>query len=251
MLSAVNPGELISVCQRLQQKNAVGVLLSGGSNTSGGMLNLDKMLATISRIRQETNLILNIHPGVMSTDTIKYLDVDFASLEIPSDETIHDTFGLRLRREDYINTYHLLRHAGIQVVPHVCVYNGTEDILLDGIEIPETVVIIVFSPTRGTSMADAPSPTPDMVKRVVRRIRQKFPAAEISLGCMRSRERDLRYGIEVAALEGGATRIELPLKKTLVHAKSLGFTTIVSFDACCALPNYLEKRAKTQSPALR
>ncbi len=243
MLKADTPEALLSLCHQLGKKGAVGVLLSGGSDESGGILNLESMLPTISQIKKETSLIINIHPGIMSEKTAQNLQVDFASLEIPSDDTIRNIFGLNLTRDNYFATYQRLKHAGLHVVPHVSVYNGTEHTLLDGIENPETIVVIVFSPTQGTHMAKAPSPTPDMVRSVVKGVKRMFPDAEISLGCMRTRERKLRYAIEIAALEGGATRIELPSKMTLKGAQALGFTSTVNFDACCALPKSLEFHA--------
>jgi uncharacterized radical SAM superfamily protein len=242
MLKGDTPESLLKICRKLKKKGAVGALLSGGSDFSGQMLNLDKLLPTISKIKDETNLILNIHPGLLSRDMTRKLHVDFASLEIPSNNVIRDIYGLHLTRAHYIEVYHNLKNAGIKVIPHVSVYNGDEHHLLEGIEVPETIVVIVFSPTRNTSMAKQASPTPHMVKGVVNNLKQMFPDTEISLGCMRTRERSLRYAIEIAALEGGATRIELPSKQTIMDCPSLGFSSYVNFDACCALPNELETR---------
>ena len=246
MLKADTPQKLLSLCLHLEAKGAVGVLLSGGSNKIGGILNLERMLPTIQQIKEETNLILNVHPGLVNDETAEKLHVDFASLEIPSDQSIRDIFGLRLKRDEYLETYHRLKNAGINVVPHVSVYDGSEHNLLEGIESPETIVVIVFTPTRDTPMVDSPSPTPGMVSSVVKGIRQMFPGTEVSLGCMRTRERQLRNAIERAALESGATRIELPSRATLDDVATFGFTSTVNYDACCALPSNLEDRARTK-----
>lgn len=247
MLRADTPDKLRAICTQLKKKGAVGALLSGGSDRHGRILNLESMVSDIHQIKKETGLIFNIHPGLVNDSTAKNLDVDFASLEIPSDKIISDVFGLDLHRDDYIDTYYKLIKAGVHVVPHVSVYDGSEHHLLDGIESPETVVVIVFSPTRNTHMADAPSPTPSMVENVVRGVKGMFPTAEISLGCMRTRERKLRHAIELAALKSGAIRMELPSKQTIEQAIKSGFTSIVNFDACCALPNYLERYARHQT----
>jgi uncharacterized radical SAM superfamily protein len=245
MLKADTPEALRLLCQQLQVKGAIGVLLSGGSDKHGRILNLESMLPTIRQIKAETNLIVNIHPGLVSEEMAKNLSVDFASLEIPSDETVGDVFNLPLGREEYIATYHRLNRAGIRVVPHVNVFNGTEHQLLQGIPTPETIVVIVFSPTKGTHRANEPSPSPEMVELVVRGIKNLYPTSEISLGCMRTRERTLRHAIELAALKSGATRMELPSRTTLKQAAALGFSSIINYDACCALPRIYEARART------
>jgi len=128
------------------------------------------------------------------------------------------------------------------VVPHITVYTGDEDELLESIEAPRIIVVIVFAPTRSTAMAATQPPSPQVVGGVVRRVRARFPDAEISLGCMRPRTRGLREAIEIAALDAGVTRIELPSHSTLSYAAAQGHT-IRAYDACCALPPQLEPRA--------
>lgn len=245
MLPADTPEALVERCRALRQNGAIGALLSGGSDTNGAILNLAAMTDAIRQVKQETGLILNLHPGLIDTATAQRLAgaVDFASLDIPSDDVIQRVLGLDTTSADYIAAYHTLRAAGIDVVPHVTVYNGDEAGLLRPIAAagdgPYTVVIIVFSPTRGTPMADASAPEPEAVANVVAEVKALFPAAEISLGCMRPRARALREAIELAALRAGVARMELPSQKTLRHARDVGYE-IVSFDACCALPKALE-----------
>jgi hypothetical protein len=246
MAPATTPDALVALCHRLKKQGAHGVLLSGGSDRGGGILNLPAMLDALHRIKAETGLILNIHPGLVDEATARALapqhdGVDFASLEIPSDATIRDVFGLDASREGYLATYRRLRNAGVNVVPHVAVYDGTEDRLLAGLESepPEVIVVIVFSPTRDTPMAASPPPTPKMVGDVISRIGARFPAAEIALGCMRPRDRALRDALELAALEAGVLRMELPSRKTQAIAQSRGYT-LHRLDACCALPAELE-----------
>lgn len=246
MRPATTPEALVALAHRLKAQGAHGVLLSGGSDRDGGILNLPDLLDAIHRIKAETGLILNIHPGLVDKETARALapdndGVDFASLEIPSDATIRDVFGLDATRADYVATYHRLRDAGVNVVPHVAVYDGTEDRLLAGLEdtAPEVIVIIVFSPTPNTPMAAAATPTPAMTGDVIRRIGERFPAAELALGCMRPRNRALRDALELAALEAGVLRMELPSRRTQTIARDRGHT-LQRFDTCCALPATLE-----------
>lgn len=250
MLQAETPEKLYELCVQLEKKGVIGILLSGGSDKNGGILNLEWMLPAIQQIRHDTSLIVNIHPGLVSEHIAKNLSVDFASIEIPSDETIHDVFGLGKNKNDYIETYHILKDAGIHVVPHVSVYNGNEHYLIENIDPPETVVVIVFSPTKNTPMDDKPSPTPDMVENVVRGVKTMYSHAEVSLGCMRSRDKKVRVPIELAALRGGATRMELPSRQAIEQSKAFGFTSVVNFHTCCALPKDLENRVRIQQKRL-
>jgi uncharacterized radical SAM superfamily protein len=172
--------------------------------------------------------------------------IDFVSLEIPATETIREVFGLDATTADYVATYQRLRAAGMHVVPHISVYDGGEDQLLEAIvdlPHPETIVVIVFSPTRGTPMAEAAAPSPDVVGGVVARLVAAFPKTEITLGCMRPRTKAIRGALELAALDAGVSRMELPSRETLAVAKARGYE-IVRFDACCALPRALEARAR-------
>ncbi|MDF1514780.1 MAG: hypothetical protein P1S60_13305, partial [Anaerolineae bacterium] len=243
MLAATTPEQLLKLSHNLVQKGAVGMLLSGGSDSRGCILNLDAMTSAINQVKSQTDLIINVHPGLASDYIASNLKVDFASLEIAADATIKEVFGLPFMYSDYIDAYHRLIEGGNTVVPHVSVYDGTEHHLLAGMTAPETIVVIVFSPTRNTPMAHYPSPTPIMVENVIRHIKEMYPETEISLGCMRARDRKIRHEIEMAALQGGATRMELPMRKTLQHVHAMGFTDVINFDACCALPTALEPRA--------
>ncbi len=248
MLPADTPDALVERCRALRQNGAIGALLSGGSDTDGALLNLAAMTDAIRQARQETGLIFNLHPGLIDAATAQRLAgaVDFASLDIPSDDVIQRVLGLDATTTDYIADYHTLRAAGIDVVPHVTVYQGDEAGLLRPIassgDMPRVVVIIVFSPTRGTPMADAPAPGPESVANVVAEVKALFPEAEIALGCMRPRTRALREAIELAALRAGVARMELPSQKTLRYACDAGYEIAV-FDACCALPTALEPAA--------
>jgi len=241
MLPADTPAALVNRCRVLRQNGAIGVLLSGGSDTDGTLLNLAAMTDAIRQVKQETGLILNLHPGLIDAATAQQLAgaVDFASLDIPSDDVIRRVLGLDATTADYIAAYHTLRTAGIDVVPHVTVYNGDEAGLLRPVaaagDAPHTIVVIVFSPTRDTPMADTPAPGPEAVENVIAEVKALFPAAEISLGCMRPRAHALRETIELAALRAGVARMELPSQKTLRYAREAGYA-LAAFDACCALP---------------
>ncbi|OQB02510.1 MAG: hypothetical protein BWY25_00515 [Chloroflexi bacterium ADurb.Bin222] len=208
MRSVATPEALLAAGRRLRDGGALGALLSGGSTREGALLNLKPLAGAIQ----------------------------------PATETAQRIFGLRATTADYRAAYERLRAAGIPVIPHLTVYEGSEAALLEGIAPPETVVIIVFAPTPGTPMATTPAPAPEAVSKVFRGVRERFPQAELALGCMRPRDRRMRAALELAALEAGATRIELPARATLDAARARGHV-IQRFEACCALPRALEAHA--------
>ena len=72
MLSASTPEKLMEVCRKLDENNAVGILLSSGYNKDGGLLNLKRMLPAIKKIKKETKLIINIHPGFVDKKTQRW-----------------------------------------------------------------------------------------------------------------------------------------------------------------------------------
>jgi len=258
-LTSMRPAQtaeaLLNICRQLQQGGAVGALISGGSGRDGRLLNLAAMIPALQRVRAETGLILNLHPGLTNAATAASLRdaVDFASLDVPSAEALQHVLGLDATPEMYLNTYRHLWAAGIPVAPHVTVFDGTEASLLEPLTAPhggvppEVVVVIVFTPTRGTAMANVTPPSSEAVGRVVAGLKALFPVSEISLGCMRPRGRGLHLAIEQAALEAGVTRMELPTRKTLELAVARSYT-IEHFDACCALPAAFEPRARRLTP---
>ncbi|MDI6917113.1 MAG: hypothetical protein QMC80_04880 [Thermoplasmatales archaeon] len=235
--------KLIKVCKKLDENNAVGILLSGGYNKDGGLLNLERMLPAIKKIKKETKLIINIHPGLLSKNIADNLLVDFASLEIPSNFVIKNVFRLNKTIDDYVETYYNLKNAGIDVIPHVCVYSGDEHKLLENIEPPSAIVVIVFTPTKNTPMQNESAPEAKMIGKVIRNIKKMFSYSEISLGCMRPRDRCIRTEIEIEALKSGISRMELPSKKTIKYAKEKGYE-IKRLGACCALPEKYEYLAE-------
>jgi len=246
------PERLYQYAQTLYENNAVGFLLSGGCTPTGEMINLRKLLPTIKKIKQETNLIIKLHTGLVDkhlAESIVSADVDIASLEIVgSNDTIQAIFDFPATPQTYADTLHHLETAGMHhIIPHVCIGLNqgkltSEQKALDIIKhtcTPSVLVMIVFRPTKDTPLATIPPPQPTDVSHVVAYAKKLFPSTEISLGCMRPRTH-LRQEIELAAFNAGATRMEIPSKTTLHHAQKLGYT-IRNIQACCALPQEYEQ----------
>jgi lipoyl synthase len=232
MTPADTPDLLFTRAMEAQKNGAGGLLLSGGCDPHGRMLNLGKLLPTIKRIKRETDLIIKLHTGLVDrtlAEGIVEAEVDVASMEfVGDDDSIKEVFGLDLGLDAYIDTFQNLRDAGMKnISPHVCVgihrgelrgeFNAL-NLIKEHVN-PDSLVIIVFRPTNGTPMGSLPSPTGQSVGRVVAHARKLFPEKKILLGSLRPRtadkgrsdeDDDTRLGIELAALDHGIDAIEIP-----------------------------------------
>ncbi len=249
------PENLYKQALAIHAQGAVGCLISGGCTPNGEMLNLRVLLPTIQRIKQETDLIIKLHTGLVDkqlAEDIVRAGVDIASLEVVgSQQTIHDIFGFSATPHDYSQSLQNLTEAGMPyIVPHVCIGLHYGKILgehhaLDIIKTqcnPSVIVFIIFRPTRGTPLESISPPDPTAITQVITYAKTHFPTIDLSLGCIRPRNL-LRNQFEKTALDAGVTRMEIPAKTTLAQAQHLGYS-IKKIDACCALPEEFEERAR-------
>lgn len=252
MLDVSSPEKLLKTCRELKERGAVGVLLSGGFKRNGEMINLRKFLPVIGKVKEETDLIIKLHTGIVDKELaegIASAGIDIASVEVVgSDKVIKGVFGMNLKVDDYRRTLENLRDAGVKhIVPHVCIGLDAGNLggELDAIDIvkevvkPSVFVLIVLKPTKGTEFEKAKIPDPEDVYKVARYAKKSFPDVDISLGCMRPRTRG-RVEIEKKALLAGVNRMEIPSKETLKLAEDIGYE-IKRIEACCALPEEYEK----------
>ena len=125
MQPACSPHRLISLCQELKEKGARGVLLSGGCDREGRLLNLKEMLPAIEQVH-DSGLIIKLHTGFVDSglaEAIADAGVDIASHEMVGDSgTINDIFGMDASPGDYLATFKRLQDAGVpHICPHVCI----------------------------------------------------------------------------------------------------------------------------------
>ena len=253
MLYATRPEQLLRTCKKFTENGAIGFLLSGGCNKKGEMLNLRKLLPVIKKIKRETNLIIKLHTGLVNQDLAESIvdaGIDIASVEVVgSNKTIKNIFNFDATTEAYAETLANLQSAGMPfIVPHICIglhygrLNGEFNALRMIKENcnPSSLVMIVFRPTPGTPLEHTVAPHPNDVSTTIKKAKKLFPTKDIALGCIRPRTKHLREKIELAALQAGVTRMEIPSKNTLEEARKMGYT-IKRIEACCALPKELEK----------
>lgn len=262
MEPAVSPEALVELCQHHKEKGARGVLLSGGCDSKGGLLNLKKFLPAIRQVH-ELGHIIKLHTGFVDramAESIASVGVDIASQEMVGDTgTIKKIFGIDASPDDYLATFQNLQDAGIpHICPHICVgldegkLNGeikALEMLSQSINI-STLAIIVMRPTKGTKLAGIRPTNGRDVEKVVTCARQLFPGAKIILGALRPRGSEEKGGkverldIEMGALRGGIDGAEVPSQEMLDAVISMNFS-IKKIQAFGVLPTEYESRVRT------
>lgn len=234
MHPATTPDTLVQLGRRFLTDGRHGLLVSGGCDPKGGMLNLDRFLPAL-RALHEMGLIIKLHTGLVDEALaigIAEAGVDIASMELVGDEaTIREVFGIHARPEDYIRSIRFLRSAGVaHLAPHVAVglhhgvLRGEKRALsmLRRAAEPSTIAIIVLRPTQGTAMEGVSPPAAEDVAEVVAHARSLFPETKIVLGALRPRKRASRMAIERAALDSGVDGMEHPSIALLREARARG-----------------------------
>ena len=243
-----SPQELMSLCEKLSSSGAVGALISGGCD-SNGHVKLEEYLEIIKKIKKNTDLILNVHTGIISHKQAKSLSksgIDIVSIDMVGDkETIKNIFGLDHDPNKYKESLKALRDSGItRIVPHICIGLNYGQIsgekhaidLISTID-PKTIVFIILIPTKGTKMEGCNPPNIKEVLKIIEYARKKFPKTNIYLGCMRPRGSKFRkYNItlEQRAILAGINGVVLPTKNTIDFLKDLN-VDIDYFENCCAV----------------
>ncbi len=248
MVPAISPNKLIVYCEALESRGALGALISGGCDINGQVI-LEPYLHALKQIKQNTNLVLNIHTGLVTQEQSRQLaktGIDFVSLEIiGSSETIKKVYGLNNIPEDYRRSLIALRSANVpEIVPHICIgldfgkikgeFNAID--MLVGMDIG-TLVFIVLIPTKGTKMEQCKPPSIEEVTEIIKYARANSAMKNIYLGCMRPKSKEFRdYGkaLELSAISAGINGLVLPSKSTLRAIQEQGIQ-IEWFDTCCSV----------------
>jgi uncharacterized radical SAM superfamily protein len=242
MHPALSPQELFDLGMKLKEKGAKGCLVSGGCLTDGSVP-LDKFVSVLGRFKQELNLTVFVHTGMISQKTamaLKMAGVDAALIDvIGSDETVGDIYNLKVDVEDFADSLKALKDAELAFVPHVIVglNRGKLDGELQALKMiakvkPSAIVIIAFMPIRGTAMENILPPKPTDIAKVASTARLMFPKTPLVLGCMRPKGRN-RAETEVLVLKAGVDAVAFPSEQAVEYAKARGLKITFS-SYCCA-----------------
>jgi len=241
MKPAATPDELYECLIQLSQGGGVGALISGGS-TGDGTVPLTEFIPSLARIKNETDLILNIHTGFIGRSDSRKLaaaNVDVVSFDVVgSRETSQKVYGLNKGPDDYRLTLNHLQSAGIQsIVPHVTVglHFGNLYGEYSAIRVisqsckADAIVINALIPTKGTPMEDVLPPTAIDVASIIQ-YAVNLIDAPVYLGCMRPKG---DVDLELAAEEAGVSGIVLPSTEArkIIQRKQ----ETEDLNACCAI----------------
>ncbi len=248
MLEANSPEKLLKICQKLDARGATGALISGGCDSNGKVM-MTKFMDTFKVVKNQTNLILNVHTGLISNKEAKMLakaGVDIASVDVVGDaDTIRNVYGLRHTPNQYQNLLQTLHDYGInRIVPHICIgldfgkvkgeFNALDLIKNNN---PDAIVFIILIPTIGTKMENCSPPGIPEVIEVINHARTKFSSTPLYLGCMRPRfsnYRNYTRELEIATIKAGINGIVLPSKTTLNYLKEKQIKLSINKN-CCAV----------------
>lgn len=223
------PDTLIRTCNLLEKKGVTGCLISGGCDSEG---RVPLPLEALMRVRKETGLVLNVHTGLVDNITAEKLkEIDpYISFEIPTPYVLAQLYRLEVTQADYFASLALLN--GLKVVPHIMVgAPGNPEEEIQTIKAVKkmgfsSLVLIVFTPTRGTPLSDAEVNT-DTVIHTFKAARNLF--SRLVLGCMRPRLKELE---ESVLLFDGVVNPTMWARRKVEQA---GIPVVIK-KTCCVVP---------------
>jgi len=241
MHQAREPEELVRQCRELEEKGAIGVLLSGGCDDTGA-LPWQRFLGAIEEIKATTGLLVSAHTGFV--DAVRAAELRSAGL----DQALIDVIGdsRTFERIFHINDGPLRLHrslealfkANIEVVPHiVCGIDHGKIVgefkaveLLEQFNVKKLVIVSLMR-LSGTPAAQFNSIEPQQVAAVITTARTRLPQARLSLGCARQRGSS---ELEIMAIKAGVNSMALPSDEAISLAES--FNLHIRYQkTCCSV----------------
>ncbi|MHA1770326.1 MAG: radical SAM protein [Candidatus Thorarchaeota archaeon] len=243
MIPATTPEALWEACMKINDHGGKGVLISGGS-TPRGNTPMEKFVPTIKRVKDELDLDIVVHTGIVYPDTIEKLStagIDGAMLDIiGSNDTIKEVYHLDLTTDAFDESLSLLEDYGIPMMPHIVVglhygqLHGEDNaIRMIAKYRPESVIVVAFKPLDHTPMEQTIPATPEDIIRVIlgaRLVIREFP---VVLGCARPHG-EHRRTTDRLAIRAGVNGIAYPTEEAYYFAKELGLEPVMS-NECCSL----------------
>lgn len=224
MIPAETPDELVRVCKVLDT-TGIGCLISGGCDASG---KVPLPVKALKRIRNETDLILNVHTGLVDRCTAEELvDVHYISFEVPTSYQLSNVHKSEVNQGEYFKALSLLDR--VSVVPHVMVGLEQRGEIKTIKKLHKmgfsSLVLIVFTPTKGTPLENRTINCEEVID-TFEVARALFP--RLLLGCMRPRIKVLE---EKAVIFDG---IVLPTKWAKEKVKKAGIPIKIR-ETCCVV----------------
>jgi len=233
MEQATNSDDLWDLAVEFKAKGIKGMLISGGSDSSGAVPILP-FLDIIKKIKIKLNICINLHTGLIKIEDIPKLvekGIDVISFDIVgSPDALLNVYGLEVELDYFDRALAAFNNQGLRVVPHITVGldRGNDSgeaaaLRLLAAHEPHFVVINALMSSEGSEKAAARLP------EVLRLARDILPEnTSIGVGCMRPRGDWL-----MANYLAKVNSIALPSKALLKGLAALGIETC-EHEGCCA-----------------
>lgn len=240
MKDASSPEKLFSEASELADAEGIGMLISGGCDASG-KVPLAGFYDILAKIKNEFDLILNVHTGLADQDEIpalKNAGVDIVSIDIiGSAEAAGRVYGLDTAPWDYEALLARLEGAGMNYVPHVTIgldsgggSGETEAIdMISGFN-PKMMVFNGLMQTPGLDGSAGVGQA--HFSKVLEYGTEKLSSSmKIGVGCMRPRNLEIPYDLIIS---GQIDAIAMPSRrlKTMLANNKINY---LEKDGCCAL----------------
>ncbi len=241
MVSTTTPEKLVSKCRDLEQQGHLGVLLSGGCGPDGTMP-WDEFIPAIESIKEQTDLFVSVHCGLVDKGTarrLKQAGADQALIDVIGDDTTFQTiYHVPFGVERIETAMEALAAARIPMVPHIVCGIGYGHIrgeykaveMVSRFEIAQLVIVSLMR-IPGTPTARAVPPEPEKVADIIAEARIRMPDTLMSLGCARQRGSSR---LEELAIDAGINRMALPSEEALAKAKAYDLE-IAYQPTCCSV----------------
>ncbi len=229
MVKICTPDELIKFGEGFKGN---GLLISGGFDKNGKLINLEKMIPAIKKL----NIYVAIHPGFAGEIAEEIAEAcNIAFVDLPSKNAIKNVFGLEASVEEYFKNMELLIDAGIKVSPHVTAglnYGKIEEWeIIDELKSYkfEKLVLNFIVPTTKTPFEKVRIDRQEAIE-FIKEVKKKF--SNIAIGCMRPRS------LDVDLIKEGIKEMANPSKKAMNYAKEKGIRVEIR-QYCCGIGEML------------
>jgi uncharacterized radical SAM superfamily protein len=220
-----------------QPDGSSSCLISGGCDAMGRV----PVLGHLERVRAwRPGRRMNWHVGLISEVEMAAIAdlVDVVSFDlVGDDDTIREVYGLDRTVGDWVRTYRMLQRYAT-TAPHVTIglrggRLGHERPAFELLEElgADRLVLLVFVPTPGTRYADCEPPSPEAAAELIAEARLRFPAASLTLGCMRPHG-SYRDRLDALVVRAGVNGIVSPSRRARQAADELGLMPLVQRECC-------------------
>lgn len=234
---------LYDLCERLAERGARGVLISGGCDNRG-RVPLLKHIPDLIRARRDLTLAIRVHTGLPDEETcagLSEVGIDGAMIDlIGHEETIREVYHLDATPENYEAALDCLQRYGVPTVPHIIFGLHFGRMLGEwrALEMvtrhpPKLLVLVILMPLSSTPMASVAPPSLAEIGNFFETTRKAVPRTPVMLGCARPLGA-MKFDIDRLAIEAGLNGIAYPAEGIVEFARehSLEPTFV---NACCGV----------------